>query len=77
MSTRGIIQASLEFWGSVIYRILLLTSMLDREYKGGSKRDLLALYLDGVHVRRGVQVALHADDRARAGAGRHENPTAD
>ena len=51
--------------------------MLDREYKGDSKRDLLALYLDGMHVRRGVQVALHADDRARAGAGRHENPTAD
>lgn len=44
MSTRGIIQASLEFWGSVICLILLLTSMLDKEYKGDSKRDLLALY---------------------------------
>lgn len=36
MSTRGIIQASLEFWCSVICLILLLTSMLDREYKGDS-----------------------------------------
>ena len=36
MSTRGIIRASLEFWGSVICLILLLTSMLDREYKGDS-----------------------------------------
>ena len=36
MSTRGIIQVSLEFWGSVICLILLLTSMLDREYKGDS-----------------------------------------
>ena len=45
MSTKGIIQASLEFWGSVICLILLFTSMLDKEYKGGSKRYLLALYV--------------------------------
>lgn len=44
MSTKGIIQASLEFWGSIICLILLLTSMLDKEYKGDSKRYLLALY---------------------------------
>lgn len=44
MSTRGIVQAALEFWGSVICVILLLTSMLDKEYKGGNKRYLLALY---------------------------------
>lgn len=44
MSTRGIIQASMEFWGSIICMILLLTSMLDKEYKNESKRYLLCLY---------------------------------
>lgn len=45
MSTKGIIQASLELWGSSICLILLFASMLDKEYKGGSKRYLPALYV--------------------------------
>ena len=44
MSARGIAQAALEFWGSVICLILLFTSMLDKEYKESSKRCLLMLY---------------------------------
>lgn len=44
MSTKGIIQASLEVWGSIICLILMLTSMLDKDYKEKSKRCLLTLY---------------------------------
>lgn len=36
MSTKGIIQASLELWGSAICLILLFASMLDKEYKGAA-----------------------------------------